>query len=356
MAIVRYVKGQSDLENPLKPWVPWMRSVVWNTQTNRPICVAPRKAMQGDSPSGQVEVQEFVEGVMVNGFVSESPHMNWATRSSLGAKTGFYSTKSFAEMAEEAQRVRHYERGDLAGTLRVKDWSFASFVLQHPEHRVVQKIDTPALYLVHVGRVSPDGTVLISDTAEDWPEPLREWAVKKYEPLHQGETPLHRLESVSQNADTQWQGLVFRGSNGERWRIRSLSYKILRELRGKESRIEDRFCRLRQQNMVRLYTTNWPEETQKFFELEKRFRALTVKIYTEYCAVHKEKSKVFLDVAIPLRTPVYNLHGIYLNNLRPNGATLKMANVIQYMNYLPIESQSLLLRSNVEVDLSQGNA
>ena len=349
LAILRYVKGQSDLG---KPWVPWMRSVVWDTQANLPVCVAPRKAMLGDPSPAAYDIQEFVEGVMVNGYCTENPDMNWASRSSLGAKTGFYSTKSFAEMAEEAIRMRMYGKGDLSGTLRYKGWSFASFVLQHPEHRVVQKIEKPSLNLIHLGRIDSDGTVVIADSPLDWPEALQSWAVKSYEALTPTDSPVRRMEQLSQTADSTWQGLVFRGSNGERWRLRSLSYKILRELRGKESRIEDRFCRLRLQNMVRFYSNTWTEESAKFFELEKRFRALTVKIYTEYCAVHKEKSKVFLDVAVPLRTPIYVLHGIYLNNLRPNNMTLKMSSVIQYMNNLPLDQQSALLRSNVEVDMN----
>jgi hypothetical protein len=308
--------------------------------------------MLGDPSPAPYDIHEFVEGVMVNGFVSDSPDMNWSTRSSLGAKTGFYSTKSFAEMAAEAERARMYGKGDLAGTLKYKDWSFASFVLQHPEHRVVQKIEKPNLNLIHLGRVGPDGTVLLSDYPLDWPEALECWAVKSYGPLSTTDSPLRFMEQMSQTADSTWQGLVFRGSDGERWRLRTLSYKILRELRGKESRIEDRFCRLRQQNMVRFYSNNWSEEAMLFFGLEKRFRALTVKIYTEYCAVHKEKSKVFLDVPIPLRTPIYVLHGIYLNSLRPKNMTLKMSSVIQYMNNLPLDQQSALLRSNVEVDMN----
>jgi hypothetical protein len=32
-----------------------------------------------DQPTDEYDVQEFVEGVMVNGFVGESQDMNWAT-------------------------------------------------------------------------------------------------------------------------------------------------------------------------------------------------------------------------------------------------------------------------------------
>jgi hypothetical protein len=356
-AILRYVKGQSDMAATDKPWVRWMRSVVWDTETNRPVCVAPPKAHNTEIPSSSnLVVEEFVEGVMVNGFVTESPDMNWATRSSLGAATGFYGTKTFAEMIGEAEKARGWGKGDLAGTLRSANQTFASFVLQHPEHRVVQKIDRPSLYMIHCGSVAADGTVTIQDSPAEWHTAFHEWAVKTYPPLAPGETAATRLDSMIRTADASWQGFVFRGSNGDRWRLRSLGYKILRELRGKESRVEERFTRLRAQNMVRLYTQNWTEEQQAFFELEKRLRGLTSKVYTEYCAVHKEKSKVFLDVPIPLRTPVYQLHGIYLNSLRPKNLTLKMPVVIQYMNNLPTEGQAALLRSSVEVDLTQGDA
>jgi hypothetical protein len=352
--LLRYVKGHSDFN---KPWVRWMRSVVWNKNTNRPVCVAPPKALNTEVPSSpELSVEEFVEGVMVNGFVTNSPDMNWSTRSSFGATTGFYGTKSFAAMIEEAEAARRWGKGDLTGTLRSTNYSFGSFVLQHPDHRVVQKVETPNLYLIHLGRVDPDGRVTIADSPNDWHESLRDWAVKVYPSLTEGESASRRMETMIRTMEPTWQGLVFRGTSGDRWRVRSLSYRILRDLRGKESRVEDRFCRIRAQNMTRTYTQNWPEEQQKFTELEKRLRGLTSKIYTEYCAVHKEKSKVFLDVAVPLRTPIYQLHGIYLNNLRPRNLTLKMPVVIQYVNNLPLEAMSALLRSSVEVDLSQGEA
>ena len=353
-AILRYVKGQSDLTSSEKPWVRWMRSVIWDTVTNRPVCVAPPKAQNTEIPTSKsLKVEEFVEGVMVNGFLTGNLKMNWSTRSTLSANNGFYGTKTFAQMIADAEVQRSYGKGDLAGTISSSGFTFASFVLQHPEHRVVQNIYTPNLYLIHLGRVDESGTVTIADEPTEWSDTLREWAVYSYDTLAEGETPARRLDTMIRTTEPTWQGLVFRGTLGERWRLRSLSYRILRDLRGKESRIEDRFCRIRTHNMIRTYTSNWPEEQQTFYELEKRLRGLTSKIYTEYCAVHKEKSKVFLDVPVPLRTPVYLLHGIYLNNLRPKNLTLKMPVVIQYVNNMPVEVQGALLRSSVEVDLTQ---
>jgi hypothetical protein len=340
-AVLRYVKGVSALGDMNKPWVPWFRSVLWSPNTHLPVCIAPRKAYSSEIPSdSSFEVQEFLEGVMVNAFL-EGSTLVWSTRSSIGATTGFYGKKSFAEMIQDALQERGCSKEELVKIFNDSGMTFASFVLQHPEHRVVQRIQKPCLTLIHLGKVDASGNVEITTA---FPEALQSWAVKSYPPLQPGEAAATRLDSMAQAAEPYWQGLVFRGSNGERWRLRTLSYKILREIRGKESGIEDRFTRLRLQNMIRLYTQNWPEEAQAFADLELRVRALTAEIYKEYCAHHKEKSKTFMDIPVVYRTPVYELHGIYLNSLRPKKVTLKMPVVIHYVNTMNPEKLGELLR------------
>lgn len=350
-AIIRYVKGVSDFT---KPWTSLFRSVVWNTVTNRPVCFAPQKALKSEPPSDTtLRVEEFLEGVMVNAFLDEQDKLHWTTRSMLGAGSGFYGEKTFAEMISEAEKEHGFQENNLANILKESGFTFASFVLQHPAHRVVQVIQKPKLALIHLGKVDDVGNIDISYTPDTWSEPFAKLAVPVYPPLGEGETASQRLERMMPTADAQgyghWQGLVFRGSNGERWRIRSVGYTILREIRGKESSIEERFVRLRGQNMVRLYLQHWPEDSQKFMELEMCVRDLTTNIYKEYCAHHKEKSKVFMDIPVALRTPVYELHGMYLNKLRPANQTLKMPAVIQYVNNLNTDTLSNLLRRTAVV-------
>ena len=340
-AIIRYVKGVSSMADVNKPWVAWFRSVIWNPNTHLPLCIAPRKAFSSEIPlDTSLHVEEFLEGVMVNGFIQGS-ELVWSTRSTLGANTGFYGMKSFAEMIQDALQQQSCTQESLAKAISESGNTFASFVLQHPGHRVVQRIQKPGLTLIHLGKIDSSGNAEMSTY---FPETLQSWAVKTYPSLSPGEVPASRLEAMAQATEPYWQGLVFRGSNGERWRIRTLSYKILREIRGKESQIEDRFARLRVQNMIRLYTQNWPEEAHQFGDLEARVRELTAQIYKEYCAHHKEKSKVFMDIPVAFRTPVYELHGIYLNSLRPKNVTLKMPAVIQYVNSMMPEKLGELLR------------
>ena len=348
-AILRYVKGTSDLSAQIgadlsnKEWVPWMRSVVWDTQTNRPVSIAPCKAISGDIPHERVvAVEEFAEGVMVNCFWDESTaSVRWTTRTSLDANSGFYGGKTFSEMIQDALTTRGMQPMSIVGK------GFASFVLQHPGHRIVQWHEKPNLILIHTGLVQDDGTVNILDKSADWDADIQALAVKQYAPLGPAELPMDRMNKMSQTQDSKWQGMVFRGHNGQRWRLRSVSYKILRNLRGPEARIEDRFARLRRENMISTYLTTWSEERTRFYDLEKRLRDLTAMIYAEYCAVHKEHSKVFMDVPVALRTPVYHLHGLYLKDLRENKQTLKMPIVIQYVNNLAPEHVSSMLRSQI---------
>jgi hypothetical protein len=345
-AVLRYVKGTSDLVN--KDWVAWMRSVIWDTQTNRPVCVSPPKASTGEPVHANISrVEEFAEGVMVNCFWDEETQkVRWATRTSLDANSGFYSTKTFSDMIEETLVAKGMVPANIVGK------GFASFVLQHPAHRIVQWHSAPNLLLIHMGSVGADGTITILDHPADWDETYTQLAVKQYDPLSLSETPLDRMTTMTQTEDSKWQGLVFRGHAGQRWRMRSLSYKILRNLRGKEARIEDRFARLRRDNMITTYLNTWSEDRAKFWDLEKRLRALTQMVYAEYCAVHKEHSKVFMDVPVALRTPVYHLHGIYLKDLREKKLTMKMPVVIQYVNNLAPEHMSSMLRSPVKTVVS----
>jgi hypothetical protein len=84
----------------------------------------------------------------------------------MGATGIFYSRRSFQDLLVDAlqqkgintiQEIKH-----ILGT-----HTFASFLLQHPEHRIVSRITVPTLYLIHRGSVSPDGTVQIEEVSED---------------------------------------------------------------------------------------------------------------------------------------------------------------------------------------------
>ena len=328
-AIIQYKRGQTVLgENGH-----WFRSVVWNKETNLPVCVSPRKASPGMPPTDTpLHLEEFYDGVMVNVFRilgSDTEHIT--TRSQYGAGGTFYSQKTFKELFNEvAHRAIPADRPtpEFPAT-------FTSYVLQHPEHRVVASVTSPKLVAVENGKVAADGTVVYVDPFYKYVAPVT-FASEKEMNEHIRSESIHR--------GWRWQGFVFRDTEGNRWRIRSSTYSYLRKLRGNESKPLDRFLRLRSTGGVTEYLKHYGEERQVFWNFETMMRRRTKEIYDFYVAVHKSHEKKLADLPQPDKTVVFKLHSHFLTNLRAQSKSIRMQDVIDLVNTLPLWEQALLFR------------
>ena len=81
------------------------RSVIWDTESNLPCCVAPFAARRSQKipDNASLRIEDFVEGVMVNVFRARGDaETHVTTRSRLDADGSFYSERSFRERFEEA--------------------------------------------------------------------------------------------------------------------------------------------------------------------------------------------------------------------------------------------------------------
>ena len=357
--IIRYEKGKSDFT---VPEVPYFRSVVWDTEKNIPVCIAPIKSnvvtesVSIHNVKGPAIAEEYVEGVMLNVFKCKNEDPQLTSRTKLGATTKFYSQRNFNELFTDALLSKNLTLASLSSqfeTVEDKDIQieshFGSFVLQHPEHRIVQDIKVPNLYMVYCGIVEQDGTVTIFDEVDDWSSAhLKSLAIPKYPILGDSETTMEYLNALAHKKDGQWQGLMFRRIGGfdpeTRIRLRTFSYINYRNLRGSEANILSRFLRVRQQGLTRDYLFLYPRESHSFNDLELKFRDLTFHIYKLYCSVFKEKSMALKDIQFPIRPILWTLQGIYLNTCRITHRTMKMPLVIQFVNNLPLEQQQELLQ------------
>ena len=96
-------------------------------------------------------IEEFVEGTMINVFWNKNVGTTgeWviSTRSNVGGQTSFYkssNTKTFNTMFFEALNEIDFKLEQL------NPLYCYSFVLQHPENRIVIKFDKPQLYLIGI--------------------------------------------------------------------------------------------------------------------------------------------------------------------------------------------------------------
>ncbi len=349
--ILRYTKGISDLNSAHGKW---MRSVIWDTEANIPICVAPPKAEKGDprpmetgDSISYTSVEDFLDGIMINVFRTSEDSNTYqvATRTQIGAGGKFYSEKTFQQMFQEALAAMRMADVDILRL--VPQGSFASFLLQHPEHRVVARCRSPHLWIIHTGSVAKNGTVTLDEENTAWPTHLKlvsHLSNPAFVEAVKTETGItDYFQDVCQNAGWFYQGMVFKDGKGNRWRMRNPNYLYLRSLRGSESTELKRFLRLRSESKVTEYLKHYSEDRQTFWDLEQLLRKKTQDVFTGYCQVHKTREKKLEDLDWAIRPCVFKLHSHYLEHLRPNNEKVYMKHAVELVNNLQLFEQGRLL-------------
>ena len=347
-AVVRYEKGQGEAVADAI-----FRSVVWDISANLPLCVAPFRANEGLPPINTTftSVEEFVDGFMVNVWVA-SGELRISTRTRIGGENKFYSDKTFGHMFVDCVKnstLKNMEtlkaelerlRADVGGNS-----AFVSFVVQHPEHRIVAKLSTPGLFVAHTGYVLQDGTVNLSERSVHWPQALARLQVPAYSRRvfkTEGEAEEFLRKTAAEHG-WRWQGLVFKNGTGARWRMRTPTYTMLRQLRGTESTPLERFFRLRTSRQVVEYLKHYGEERDQFWEFEQTLRARTADILAAYTDVHKAHVVEFKNLPDALKPAVYLLHLKWRDELRSKGFSVRLQNVIGVVNKMRgFEKQRLM--------------
>lgn len=349
LAIIRYIKGTSDCT---KPHVPYFRSVVWSKSMNKPVSVSPVKAQFGNVEADvAVRATDFVDGTMINAFRT-ADGIRIATRSSLDARGTFYSSRSFADLFEDAFRPLGGTKKFLESVLF--DNEFASFVLQHPEHKTVLSISQPRVYVTYFG--STKDSVSMTADPSSWPERLASYAPQVYNEGICFEKSAASYQMMrDQRLGYSWQGMVFQELAGSRrWRIRNPSYTAVRTLRGSESNAMERFLRLRSEGTVKKYLEHFRDESNEMWAFEKSLRERTQEVYTAYTDMNKLKTKTMKQLPYCLRPHVYALHGLYLSKLPKDGSRapkdsvkpIMKETVVAYVNDLSLEDQLVLLKGD----------
>ena len=204
---------------------------------------------------------------------------------------------------------------------------FVSFVLQHPEHRIVAKPTSAKLFCVHVGYCKEDGEVQMYETPVHWPEVLATtFAVTRYGEAEgvpsvfaSEDAVKETLKKLSLKKGWRWQGLMVKDGAGARWALRSSTYVQMRKLRGGEATNLERFLRLRKDGLLRDYLKHYSEDKDVFWELEQKLRARTENIMEAYTDVHKLHKCKFKEIPEVYRPVVFRLHAKYMEQKKDQG-------------------------------------
>ena len=373
-----------------------LRSVIINSQ-GQVVGFAPPKSLPADQFLTQyciqtkpefIQAQEFVEGTMINVFYDTSiPGWKIATRNTVDAEVSFYKKqdgKTFNSMFMEACQENNFNLETLN-----PDFCY-SFVLQHPDNRIVVPFKRPQLYLVEVYEIVQSKTGLVQSKtglvqSKTGLEQSKTGLEQSKTGLEQSKTGLEQsdpitVDIVQQNlsmvrANGAWSktsirfpetyeittyneliakfasantpytimGIVLKNmATNERTKIRNPIYEEVRHLKGNHCKLQYQYLTLRKEGKLPEFLKYYPETKKDFSICRDQVHMFTNTLHQNYLACYVRKVKPLKEYGSQYRTHMFKIHEQYINELKPSGLFITNTVVQKYVNNL---HPSLLMHS-----------
>jgi len=343
--VVRYDKPM--LAHDLVSTYGLCRSIIVNSQ-NRVVCFAPPKSISSETfikkyseNTHGVVAEEFVEGTMINVFWDPSIGLTggWeiATRNTVGATSKFFKTpnaKTFRDMFLEAA-----QKSNLILQSLNPEYCY-SFVLQHPDNRIVVPFKTPQIYLVGIYSIvyNENNTSVIFYDTQTCKELFQVYNTTiKFPQIYEFNKYSELIEKyASMNTPYDVVGVVIHNKlTGERAKIRNPVYEQVKGLRGNQPKLQYQYLCLRKEGKVGDYLKFYPESKKEFSILRDQVHLFTETLFTNYISCYIKKERPLKEFSEQYRTHMFNIHQIYMNELREKGFFVTNSVVIKYVNELP---------------------
>ena len=306
------------------------------------VSFSPPKSISGDSfitkyPTklDSIIAQEFIEGTMINVFFDQQNNC-WqiSTRNTVGAEVSFYkSSKTFNQMFMETSIFNNLD-------IQILNPKYCySFILQHPENRIVVPFKIPQLFLVSVYEIiQKEENIYVKEidinevkigglwnyTSIRFPETYEfssysELITKFASP----NTPYDILGIVVKNKDT-----------GERTKFRNPIYEEVRHLKGNQPKLQYQYLCLRHSGKISDYLKYYPEARADMSQFRDHVHMFTNTLHQNYISCYVKKEKPLKEYPSQYKTHMFKLHEHFTNELRPKKLFVTNTIVINYVNKL----------------------
>jgi hypothetical protein len=348
-----------------------IRSIVVNASNkvvsfSPPKCISYEEFMERNPVYNKnIIVEELVEGTMIQLFW-DSYECKWeiATKSSIGGyNTNTFTKISFRDMFFDALK-------EMKLTLNDFNHNYCySFVLQHPKNQIVFDIVKPQLYLLyvycinHVFNISHDST---DDSTDDISEEI-DVKVHHLFDSHDNSNKVVRLPSECKikypkqiglkdnksynqlydyfytnsydiNMNYSNMGLVIYNTlTGERCKIRNPYYEHLHNMHGRQSKLLYKYLIAKSQNTVKQFMSFYqddPEIKNKVDSFKTKIQSFTNILLIHYIDCFINKAKPLRNYPSEYKSHMYNLHNMYLKELKPNKRNVNLIETIYYVKNL----------------------
>ena len=345
--VIRYDK--SLLCCDLIPSYGLCRSIILNS-ANNVVGFAPPKSIHADTfinkypesvNEGNVQAQEFVEGTMVNVFFDPTIGVtgSWeiSTRNTVGATSTFFkssSSKTFRQMFMEAANECKLDINKLDTELCY------SFVLQHPENRIVVPFSKSQLYLVGIYKINnmPNNITVDFFDIYEYTKFFRDdlATTVNFPIIYNFEKYSDLIEKYgSMNTSYNIVGvIIYNKKTGERTKIRNPVYEQVRNLRGNQPKLQYQYLCLRKEGKVKDFLKYYPENKKEFSTFRGQVHLFTNTLYSNYVSCYIKKEKPLIEFSEQYRTHMFNIHQLYMNELREKKQFINNTMVQKYVNEL----------------------
>jgi len=304
--------------------------MIWNKTTNTPIPIAPSRGLSFtqaiDDGLKDFVVEEFVDGTMIN-IVWDSATSAWIpfTRTQIGAKGHFFGTRPFAELFWEAFHNSILMEADL-------DKSVAySWVLQHPEERIVAAAPYGISRLFLIGCISIDGS------PADIPVRLQPFRPAVYPMLRSLEDVKEFVYLQGKRLGARFQGVCLKTQDGKRYKLRTNEYDEARRLRGNQAKRPYLWLERWSEGRLATYLRLYPEEACDAETVVNRFKDATQELHSLYLQVYRQKAMPLGQAPHKYRKLLWDLHkmggGAYFPNARDFMNKQETARKLWVVNY-----------------------
>ena len=339
--VIRYNKNTLNFD--IIPTYGLCRSVIINSN-NEVICFSPPKSTNADifikkysNKTDALIAEEFVEGTMINVFwdynIGLSGGWEISTRNTVGAETSFYkspNSKTFRTMFLEAASNNNLDLDSLH-----KNFCY-SFVLQHPENRIVVPFKVPQLYLISMYIVdnSDKNNIKVYLVDKTHFLNLHSNTTVKIPIIYDWNTYTDLIDKyASMNTSYDTVGVVIYNSiTGERIKIRNPVYEQVKQLRGNQPKLQYQYLCLRKESRVSEFLKFYPEHKKEFSNFRDQLHLFTNTLFTNYISCYIKKEKPLKEFPDQYRTHMFNIHQEYLHDLKEQKMHVTNSVVIKYVN------------------------
>jgi hypothetical protein len=303
----------------------------------------------------QCNAEEIIEGTMINLFYINN---KWeiSTKSTFGGNTIFFKEydttlykngennkiKTFRDMFFEIIENIKFNIDSLD-----KKYCY-SFVMQHPENRIVLPIYSMSLYLIKVYKIDNISRIVYDidfknnkELTDIFNGTLIKFPIK-YE--------MNTFDDLKKNYTLlEWSfnclGIMIYSPDGNRTKLINNIYQDLKELRGNNCKLQYHYLNLRKKGneYIKKYLYHFQEHEDLFNIYKMQLHNYTYKLYNYYVECFIKKDKKLNQLPYNYRKNVYTLHSKYIDFLRPYKKCITLAYVINYINELDSKLQMYYL-------------